>query len=161
LLRRQHRPGEGLGPRSVGTDRHRPGRGGRALPGVAFLAQAKSSPTDAYRQTAKRQGGRLKRTAGSRARLVTRMRSDYLQGMASMQTPAGNRLRDAYRRVNDQIAEAAERSGRRREDVVLVAVTKNASPDQIRAIVEMGQVDLGENRVQHLAQRVAQMEEFL
>lgn len=78
-----------------------------------------------------------------------------------MQTPAGNRLRDAYRRVNDQIAEAAERSGRRREDVVLVAVTKNASPDQIRAIVEMGQVDLGENRVQHLAQRVAQMEEFL
>ncbi len=78
-----------------------------------------------------------------------------------MQTSPGNRLREAYRRVNEQIGEAAARSGRRREDIVLVAVTKNASPDQIRAVVEMGQVDLGENRVQHLAQRVAQLEEFL
>jgi pyridoxal phosphate enzyme (YggS family) len=70
-------------------------------------------------------------------------------------------LRDAYRRVKDQIANAAEKSGRRPSDVVLVAVTKTATPDQIRTIVEMGQADLGENRVQHLAQRVAQTQEFL
>lgn len=70
-------------------------------------------------------------------------------------------LRDAYRKVMENIAKAAERSGRRPQDVNLVAVTKNASPDQIRTLVELGQVDLGENRVQHLQHRVALLEEFL
>lgn len=76
-------------------------------------------------------------------------------------TSAAGTLKDAYRRVNDNIAAAAERSGRSRDDVLLVAVTKTASPDQIRAVVDMGQVDFAENRVQHLQQRVAQLEEFL
>lgn len=70
-------------------------------------------------------------------------------------------LRDAYRRVKDQIAESAIKSGRKPSDVVLVAVTKTATPDQIRTIVEMGQADLGESRVQNLSQRVAQTQEFL
>lgn len=70
-------------------------------------------------------------------------------------------LKDAYRRVLDNIARAAARSGRRPGDVLLVAVTKNASPDQIRTLVEMGQLDLGENRVQQLQQRVAVLDEFL
>ncbi|MCE9589156.1 MAG: YggS family pyridoxal phosphate-dependent enzyme [Planctomycetes bacterium] len=72
-----------------------------------------------------------------------------------------SQLRDAYRKVMDNIARAATKSGRRPTDVMLVAVTKNASPDQIRTIVELGQIDLGENRVQHLQQRVAVLEEFL
>ncbi len=42
-----------------------------------------------------------------------------------------------------------------------MAVTKTASPDQIRMMVEMGQRDLGESRVQQLTQRVASIEEFL
>ncbi len=70
-------------------------------------------------------------------------------------------LRDAWRRVNDRIAQAAERAGRKRADVLLVAVTKNAGPEEIRAIVELGQTDLGENRVQQLIQRTALLEEFL
>jgi hypothetical protein len=70
-------------------------------------------------------------------------------------------LRDAYRRVQERIAAAAERSGRHASDVHMVAVTKNATPDQIRLLVEMGHADLGENRGQHLAQRVAQLQEFL
>lgn len=70
-------------------------------------------------------------------------------------------LRDAYRRIQDRIAAAAERSNRKPSDVMMVAVTKTATPDQIRTIVEMGHADLGENRVQQLAQRHAQLEEFL
>lgn len=70
-------------------------------------------------------------------------------------------LRDAYRRVKDRIAAAAEKSGRKPEDVVLVAVTKYATPDQIRTLVEMGQTDLGESKVQQLQQRVPQIQEFL
>lgn len=63
--------------------------------------------------------------------------------------------------MRERIAAAAERSGRRAQDVLMVAVTKNATPDQIRTLVELGQVDLGENRVQQLTQRVAALEEFL
>lgn len=70
-------------------------------------------------------------------------------------------LRDAYRRVKDRIAAAAEKGGRKAEDVVLVAVTKYATPDQIRTLVEMGHADLGESKVQQLQQRVPQMSEFL
>ncbi len=70
-------------------------------------------------------------------------------------------LKDAYRRVQDRIHEAAERAGRRGRDVQMVAVTKYASPDQIRTLVEMGHAELGESKVQQLTQRVAMMEEFL
>ena len=59
------------------------------------------------------------------------------------------------------MAETAERSGRRADSVLMVAVTKTASPDQIRSLVELGHIDLGENRVQQLSQRVAGLDEFL
>ncbi|MEM6460136.1 MAG: YggS family pyridoxal phosphate-dependent enzyme [Planctomycetota bacterium] len=81
--------------------------------------------------------------------------------MASTRLAGSPRLRDSLRKINDRIAAAAARSGRRREDVVLVAVTKYATPDQIRHVVELGQADLGENRVQQIAQRVPQLAEFL
>lgn len=70
-------------------------------------------------------------------------------------------LREAYRSVTHRIAEAAERKGRRPQDVIMLAVTKTASPDQIRYLVDQGQVDFAESRVQHLSQRVAQLNEFL
>ena len=70
-------------------------------------------------------------------------------------------LRDAYQMVKDRIAEAAIRSGRQSSDVLCVAVTKSATPDEIRAMVEMGHTDMGEGRVQQLVQRVALMDEFL
>ena len=81
--------------------------------------------------------------------------------MAPIRISGPAQLKDAYRKVMDNIARAAERSGRRPSDVALVAVTKTASPDQIRTLVEMGHADLGENRVQHLQQRVATLDEFL
>ena len=72
-----------------------------------------------------------------------------------------HQLRDAYRRVTDRVAQALHRAGRRPGDAILVAVTTGATPDQIRMLVEMGQLDLGETQVQHLGQRVAQLSEFL
>ena len=70
-------------------------------------------------------------------------------------------LRDAYRRVSDRVAEAAIRSGRTAKDVLVVAVTKTATPDQIRFLVEQGHADLGESRVGPLTQRVASIQEFV
>ncbi len=70
-------------------------------------------------------------------------------------------VRDAYRRVADRVAQAAERSGRTSKSVLTIAVTKTASPDQIRTLVEMGHKDFAESRVQQLTQRTAAIEEFV
>ena len=74
---------------------------------------------------------------------------------------ARNELEERYRSVTQRVGEAAARVGRKASDIVVVAVTKTAGPDQIRQLIEMGHGDLGENRVQHLQQRVAMAEEFL
>ena len=70
-------------------------------------------------------------------------------------------LREAYHQVMSRIGEASVKAGQRAQDVQMVAVTKYATPDQVRALVEMGHTDLGESKVQQLAQRVPQLNEFL
>ena len=69
-------------------------------------------------------------------------------------------LRERYEKVNARIAEAARRAGRRPEDIVLVAVTKNASIDVIRELLALGHRDFGENRAQQLVNRATQIEEY-
>lgn len=76
-----------------------------------------------------------------------------------MTTPAT--LLDRYASVRARIAEAARRSGRTEQDILLVAVTKNADPTQIRVLLEAGHRDLGENRLQMLQQHVAVVDEYL
>jgi pyridoxal phosphate enzyme (YggS family) len=70
-------------------------------------------------------------------------------------------LKDRYETVKQRIAGAAKRAGVRAEGIVLVAVTKYASIDQVRELIELGHVDLGENQAQSLLQRAAQIDEFL
>jgi len=53
-----------------------------------------------------------------------------------------------------RIAEAAQRSGRRPEDVRLLAVTKTVSMDRIREAISSGQRLFGENYVQEAAQKL-------
>lgn len=70
-------------------------------------------------------------------------------------------LKERYELVKERIAAAAKRGGRSPQSVVLVAVTKYASIDQVRQLLELGHVDLGENQMQNLVQRAAQIDEFL
>lgn len=70
-------------------------------------------------------------------------------------------LAERYHEVCGRVAAAAKRDGRSPDEVILVAVTKNAEPEQIREILELGHRDFGENRVQQLVQRVAMVEEYL
>jgi PLP dependent protein len=70
-------------------------------------------------------------------------------------------LKDRYESVRQRIASAAQRSGRQASDIYLVAVTKYAEQDDIRALIDLGHQDFGENRVQQLAQRAAMAEEYL
>jgi len=69
-------------------------------------------------------------------------------------------LRNRYEAVKERIAGAARKAGRRPDDVVLVAVTKNASIDVVRELLALGHRDFGENRVQQLANRSTQIAEY-
>jgi PLP dependent protein len=71
-------------------------------------------------------------------------------------TPLAERLEE----VRDRIAAAAAKVHRDPSEITLIAVTKTAAPEQIREILQLGVADLGENRVQILTQRAAQMNEF-
>lgn len=70
-------------------------------------------------------------------------------------------LRERYELVRARVAEAAVRSGRTPEQVLLVVVSKSASIEQIHELIQLGCRDFGENRVQQLVQRAAQVGEHL
>jgi PLP dependent protein len=56
-------------------------------------------------------------------------------------------------RVRERIAEAATRSGRKPEDVTLVAVSKTKPVEAVRDALAAGQTVFGENRVQEAAEK--------
>jgi len=68
------------------------------------------------------------------------------------------RLSDNLQRVADNIAAAAGRVRRDPANVRLVAVTKSADLDDVKALIELGVVDIGESRVQQLTARAEQIE---
>ncbi len=69
------------------------------------------------------------------------------------------RVLDNIQRVRDRIAEACSRANRDPASVRLVAVTKSVDVEVIRILIDAGLVDLGESRVQQLAQRAAMIAE--
>jgi pyridoxal phosphate enzyme (YggS family) len=58
-------------------------------------------------------------------------------------------------RVRERIARAAERSGRRHDDVVLIGVSKTVDVQRIQQAVTAGLGALGENRVQEAKEKFA------
>lgn len=59
-------------------------------------------------------------------------------------------LDDNYKRITDEIAEAAVKSGRAPGDVRLMAVTKTIAPAEINYMLGLGVELIGENKVQEL-----------
>lgn len=59
-------------------------------------------------------------------------------------------LAENLAKVRDQIAVAAARAGRPKEEITLVAVTKYVSTEIARALYDLGCADLGESRPQEL-----------
>lgn len=64
-------------------------------------------------------------------------------------------IRAGLTRVRERIAAAAERAGRRADDVLLIAVSKTVEVERIREAVAAGVPALGENRVQEAKAKVA------
>ena len=60
-------------------------------------------------------------------------------------------------RVRERLARAAERAGRRPDDVLLIAASKTVDVERIRAAVAAGVTALGENRVQEAKTKIAEL----
>jgi pyridoxal phosphate enzyme (YggS family) len=67
------------------------------------------------------------------------------------------RIIENVARVRQLIADAAQRSGRRGEDVTLIAVSKYVGTPEIRSLIAAGCCDLGESRPQHLLQKAEEL----
>ncbi|MCC7406169.1 MAG: YggS family pyridoxal phosphate-dependent enzyme [Bdellovibrionales bacterium] len=66
---------------------------------------------------------------------------------------AGNSIQDNWRRINEQIAEAAALAGRRAADIQVVGVAKMQSLDRVEAAVRAGLRVVGENYAQELTSK--------
>ena len=63
-------------------------------------------------------------------------------------------IRENFARIEERIADACQRSGRRRDEVKLVAVSKTHPAETVRAAFEAGLRDFGENRVQEAKSKI-------
>ena len=59
-------------------------------------------------------------------------------------------IRKNLETVRAQISEAAEIAGRKSEDVILVAVSKTRTPEEVNTAIDAGDTDIGENKVQEI-----------
>ncbi|HJZ69062.1 MAG TPA: YggS family pyridoxal phosphate-dependent enzyme [Blastocatellia bacterium] len=66
-------------------------------------------------------------------------------------------IRERLARVQEQIAQAAQRAGRNAENVTLIAVSKTFDPTIVQKAVDAGTLELGENRVQEAVPKAAQV----
>jgi pyridoxal phosphate enzyme (YggS family) len=69
-------------------------------------------------------------------------------------------LADNLKRIHDRIDRACRGARRDPSEVKIVAVTKYVEPEVVRALVELGQLDIGENKVQDLVHRAALSQEW-
>ena len=63
--------------------------------------------------------------------------------------------------IRETIAAACDRAGRSPSEVSIVAVTKSADVETIRNLIDIGQTELGESRVQQLTERAAEVSAWL
>lgn len=66
-------------------------------------------------------------------------------------------ITDNVARVRERITRAAENTGRRANDITLVAVTKKQSADAVRAVLAAGVRDIGENYIQEAVAKRAEV----
>ncbi len=66
-------------------------------------------------------------------------------------------LRERFRILNEEIAETCEKAGRNPDEIRVITVTKTHPAEVLQAVIEAGQRDIGENRVQEIVQKVPQL----
>lgn len=72
-----------------------------------------------------------------------------------------SKISDRLKQLEEKIASACDRAGRKRNHVKLIIVTKTASIESIKEVISLGYTDFGENRAQHLKQVANDITKFL
>ena len=72
-----------------------------------------------------------------------------------MNGPDPHAIASRFRRVQERVETAAASAGRAPESVTVVAVSKTFPPAAVRAAIEAGVTDVGENRAQELRDKAA------
>ncbi|MHC4475002.1 MAG: YggS family pyridoxal phosphate-dependent enzyme [Planctomycetota bacterium] len=72
-----------------------------------------------------------------------------------------SKISDRIRRLQDTVNSTCARVGRDPGEIKLVVVTKSATLEGVKQVIELGFTDLGENRVQQLKKVSAQVAEYL
>lgn len=62
-------------------------------------------------------------------------------------------IKENYNAIKNRVDAAAIRSGRKPEDVTLMAVTKTHPADQLNEVIMAGATDIGENKVQEVLEK--------
>lgn len=62
-------------------------------------------------------------------------------------------IRENIEKIREEKRLAAESCGRRADDVLLVAVTKTRTPEEINEAIDAGITDIGENKVQEIVDK--------
>ncbi|GAB3585033.1 YggS family pyridoxal phosphate-dependent enzyme [Calidifontibacter terrae] len=76
-----------------------------------------------------------------------------------MSDPRTTELQQRLETVRHRIARAAEAAGRDAAEICLVVVTKYFPADDVRRLVELGVSDIGENKDQEAAAKIAELSE--
>jgi len=71
-----------------------------------------------------------------------------------------NNTKENIDNIRMRVGKAAQKAGRKPEDIKIIAVTKNISPDRIIEAINAGVFDLGENRVQELLDKINDINVF-
>jgi len=64
-----------------------------------------------------------------------------------------NYIKSNIRDITERVEKAAVRSGRKLEDITIMAVSKTIEPERIIKVIDEGILNLGENRVQELCEK--------
>ncbi|PHV71133.1 YggS family pyridoxal phosphate-dependent enzyme [Sporanaerobium hydrogeniformans] len=68
-------------------------------------------------------------------------------------------MKEQLESIQHTIKKAAEKSGRKEEDITLIAVSKTYPASAIQEAIALGCKDFGENKVQELVQKIESIEE--
>jgi pyridoxal phosphate enzyme (YggS family) len=72
-----------------------------------------------------------------------------------------SKVSESIKRVKDNIGDVCTRIGRNPDQIKLVVVTKSATVEAVKEVINLGFTDLGENRVQQLKKVSIQIADFL
>ncbi|MGL4791844.1 MAG: YggS family pyridoxal phosphate-dependent enzyme [Anaerotignaceae bacterium] len=62
-------------------------------------------------------------------------------------------IKENIKEINNRIEAAAIKSGRKKEDITFIVVSKTVGVDRIKEVLEAGETILGENRVQEIMEK--------